>query len=262
MTLKKDEKINVLLHGPIGTGKTTSLKTVVDCGKELFILATEPGIHTIMGATSEEKVHWHYVQPAKTPWDVLIDNAEKINKLPMSALQGLPGLNKSGYVQFIEVLSTLADFTCDRTGKNFGPVDDWGPERVLAVDGLSGISKMSLQLVCGAKPIKTQPEWGVAQDNLRNLLDKLTSDTKCSFVMLAHTARKENKLDGGTYITVSTIGQALAPDIPKFFDEVVYANRIGTKFSWSTIEGNVDLKSRILPLEEDIKPDFSQIFGS
>lgn len=261
MTLKPDEKANILIEGPIGTGKTTSLITIPDCGKELFILACEPGIHTIMGDTDPEKVHWHYISPAKTDWDTLIDNAEKMNKLPMDALQKMPGMNKHEYRQFIEVLTTLANFKCDRTGEEFGAADDWGTDRVLAIDGLSGLSKMSLQLVCGAKPIKSQPEWLCAQDNLRNFLDKVTADTKCSTVLIAHTAKKENFITGGTHLTVSTIGQALAPDVPKFFDEVIFAERRADKFWWSTVEPNIDLKSRVLPLQDEIEPDFKLIFG-
>lgn len=270
MTLKTNEKANILLEGPIGTGKTSSLKTILnETDKELFVLATEPGIHTILGELAETdktgRVHWHYVSPAKVEWDTLLSNASQINKLPMEALQKT-NMSKSEYKQFIEVLSALADFTCQRPdcpcgNKSFGPVDSWGPERVLAIDGLTGLSKMAMDLVTGAKPIKTLPEWGVAQDNLRRLLDKLTTDTACSFVLIAHMDKKQNQITGGTYLTVSTLGQALAPDIPKFFDEVIYAYRQGDGFFWSTVEANTDLKSRILPLEEEITPTFAHFFG-
>lgn len=261
MPIKPDEKVNVLIEGPIGSGKTTSLKTIPECGKELFILATEPGITSILSDTDESKVHWHYVPPAKTSWETLIDNAEKVNKFPMDALQKMPGLNKGDYHQFIEVLSSLANFKCDRTGKEYGPVDALGPNCVLAIDGLTGLSKMAMQLVVGAKPIKTQPEWGVAQDNLRNFLDKFTSDTLCSTVLIAHTSKKEDRLNGGFITTVDTIGQALSPDVPKFFDEVIMAVRDGDKFHWSTMEARADLKTRLLTWEENIEPTFEHFFG-
>lgn len=260
--LKPDEKANILLTGVVGSGKTTSLRSIVeDCGKELFVLATEPGIHTILGDLPEDKCHWNFIPPAKVEWETLIDNAEKINKLQMDALQKLPGLNKTAYNQFIQVLNQLANFKCQRTGEEFGPTDDWGPERVLAIDGLSGLSRMAMDLVIGAKPIKTQPEWGVAQDNLLRLVNKLCDDTKCSFVLIAHLNRKEDKITGGTQLAVSTLGQALPPEIPKPFDEVVMSVRRGKEFKWTTLETNMDLKSRTLPLDDNLAADFSLIFG-
>lgn len=267
--LKPGEKANILIEGTIGTGKTTSLLTILtETDRELFIMATEPGIHTIMTGLTEEqdaRLHWHYVPSASTDWDILIENAELVNKLPMDALQKC-SMNRSEYQQFIQVYAGLADFTCQKPNcacgnKSFGPVDSWEADKVLTVDGLSGLNKMSADLTCGAKPIKTQPEWGVMQDNLRRMLDKLTSDTKCSFVLIAHMDRNKDELTGGTYLTVSTLGQKLAPDIPKFFDEVIYAYRQGAKFFWSTTETKTDLKSRILPLTDEITPTFKHFFG-
>ena len=43
-------KYNILLVGPIGTGKTTALRSIVEeCNKKLFVIATEPGIENILG---------------------------------------------------------------------------------------------------------------------------------------------------------------------------------------------------------------------
>ncbi len=254
-------KHNILLLGPIGTGKTTSLRTIIEnTEKELFIVATEPGIHTILGDLPEDRCHWHYIPQAKTDWDVLQKNARLINSLTMGQLQELKGMNRSEYGQFIEVLDTFADFHCDRCGGEYGMIDDWGEDRVLAVDGLTGLSIMSMDLTVGAKPIKTQPEWGVAMDNLERLIGKLTGDTRCNFVLISHMAREKNEVTGGTIRTVDTLGNKLAPKIPKPFDEVIEALRSGDKFFWSTVGSDVDLKSRVLPLSGELPPDFSQIF--
>lgn len=270
MPLRSDEKVNILLEGQIGTGKTSALKTILETtDKELFILACEPGIHTIMNEVPKEhqdRLHWHYVPPATTDWDILIDNAEKVNKLPMDALQKA-NMHRSDYQQFIQILSAMANFTCQKPdcacgNKEHGAVDSWDASRVIAIDGLTGLSKMAMDLVVGAKPIKTQPEWGVAQDNLRRFLDKMTSDTKCSFVLIAHMDKKIDQVNGGSYLTVSTLGQALAPDIPKFFDEVIYVYREGEKYFWSTVESRTALKSRLLPVSDEIKPTFAHFFGA
>ena len=253
-------KINVLLMGPIGTGKTESLKTLLDAGKELFIVSTEPGIESIMGDTDPDRIHWNYIPPATTEWDTLIQAAEATNKYPMDQLQKMQAPNRSDYTQFIEVYRTLSNYTCQRTGKEYGPVDDWDDSRALAVDGLSGLSRMAKQLTVGSKPIITRPEWGVMQGNLMNLLEKLIGDTKCTFVLTSHVSRQADEITGGTHITIDTLGKAINDEIPKPFDEVVCTKRDGGKFYWSTTEGNYDLKARKLPFSDELDPTFVQLF--
>jgi len=255
-------KYNVLLEGAIGTGKTTALKTIVDeTDKELFIIATEPGIDKILGETDPERVHWHYISPAKMDWETLLRNAHSVNSLTMDVLQKTPGQNRFEYQQFIEVLNTCANFVDDRTGKEFGMIDDFGEDKVLAIDGLSGLSDMAMHLVVGPKPIRSLPEWLVAQTTLLSFIKKLCSDTKCSFVLISHITREKDEVTGGTIITVSTLGKALAPEIIKPFDEIIYAYRDGTKFMWSTSQHDVDLKSRALPLSSELQPRFGQLFN-
>lgn len=255
-------KFNVLLMGQIGTGKTYSSRTLIteNLVDELFILSVEPGIHTIMGDMPKDRVHWKYVEPASTDWDTLIQAAELTNKYGAEQLQKMQWPQKQEYQQFLEVYRALSDFTCDRTGENFGPVDSWGPNRALVVDGLSGLSQMALQLVVGAKPIKSQPEWGMAQSNLMNLLNKLVYSTKCTFILNAHVTRQKDEVSGGTFVTLDAIGKAIAPDIPKPFDEVIFAWKDGSKFYWSTERDQTDLKARILPHGDKLPPNFSQLY--
>lgn len=258
-------KYNVLLLGPIGSGKTFSTYTLVEAGLELFFLSTEPGIYTTLREWEKRgydtsRVHVRYIPPAKTDWATLQKNAEFTNRYGPEQLQKLPSANKQDYMQFIDVVSSLANYIDERTGEEFGAVDDWDDSRALVVDGLSGLSRMARQLVVGAKPILTQPEWGVAMGNIQTLNEKLTGDTKCTFVMISHVEREKDEVSGGTHLTVSTLGNKLAPQLVKPYDEVVLAVRRGGDFFWSTTEGNVDLKSRSLGFSSEIKPDFKQLF--
>ena len=41
--------VNVLLMGPSGTGKTYSIGTLVDMGVEVFYLALESGMESLLG---------------------------------------------------------------------------------------------------------------------------------------------------------------------------------------------------------------------
>jgi len=257
-------KFNVLVMGPVSGGKTHSCRTLIteNLVDELFILATEPGIETIMGDMPTDRVHWKYIAPAATSWETMIQNAQYVNKWGPEQLQKMNWPNKGEYTQFIEVLKALSNFTCDRTGEEFGQVDEFGPNRALVLDGLSGLSKMAMDIVVGAKPVKTQPEWGIAQDNVRNILDKCCYETKCTFVLLAHVNRNKDEVTGGTYITIDTLGQKLAPDIPKPFDEVIYADRDRGKFKWATERANTDLKDRLLSFDSDLEPNFKLLWDA
>lgn len=252
-------KYNILLEGPIGTGKTHSLRTLVeDCDKKLFVVSTEPGIHNILGDLPEDKCHWAYISPAGRSWEIILDQSEKINRMTMEAITKQPKTHWEDYQQFLHVVERMANFVCDRTGEEFGPVDEFDESCALAVDGLTGLSQMASDLVVGPRLIKSQPEWGAAMAVIEEFVRKCVSDTKCTFVLVSHVDKEPDHVLGGHNITVSTLGQKLAPKIPKMFDEVVFTKRSEDNFVWSTIEPGVDLKTRVLGWQDDLKPTFAQ----
>lgn len=250
--------VKTMLMGGTGSGKTHAIRTLIDAGLEVFVLFTEPGMETVADVSSE-KLHWHYIPPAAPDWADMIDSANKINTMSLKSLSDMSDINKRKYGQFIEVLTTLSNFKCDRTGEFYGAVDDWDSSRVLVVDSLSGLSIMAMNLVTGSKPVKSMADWGMAVDNLERLTTKLCVDTKCHFVLIAHLERETDEVTGGVSLMASTLGKKLAPKLPRFFSEVIHVRREGDKFSWSTASFNVDLKTRYLPLKEGLPPTFVPI---
>lgn len=253
--------VNVLLMGASGTGKTHSLRTLVESGLEVFVLFTEPGMEVLADIPSD-KLHWHYIPPASPDWSDMIDSASKINKLSLKALSEMSDINKSKYTEFLDVLGSLANFKCDRTGLAYGAVDSWGPERVIVVDSLSGLSIMAMNLIAGSKPVKSIADWGVSVDNLERLLTKLCVDTRCHFVLTSHLERETDEVTGGTALMASTLGRKLGPKLPRFFSDTVHVKREGAKFSWSTATTNVDTKARNLPISADMPPSFVPIIAN
>lgn len=250
---------NTLLLGATGTGKTYALRTFLDAGVTPFILSTEPGIESTLGDLDSSKLHWHYIPPASIGWDELMDSARKINSFDIKALSGLSDINKRKYQQFMEVIAQCNNFTCQRTGEEFGDVSTWGPDRAFVIDSLSGLNIMAMNLVVGSKPMKAMADWGIAMDNLERLITKLTTDTRCYFVLTAHVEREIDEVTGGTSIMASTLGRKLAPKIPRFFDDVVMCVKEGASFYWSTTAHGADLKNRNLPLSAKIPPTFAEI---
>lgn len=246
--------------GGTGTGKTTALRTLVEAGVEVRALFTEPGYAahpSLAGLTCERGLHWHYVPPARASFDVMIENARKINTLTFESLSQLKtGMNKQEYGQYIELLESLANYTCDRCGAELGSIDQWDNRYALYLDSLSGVNVMALDLVVGAKPTRSPGEWGVAMDTLEKLITQLCCGMMCHVVITSHIERETNEVTGATQIMVGTLGRRLAPKLGRFFDDVILAQREGAKYSWSTAALNVDLKGRTLPIADGIEPSF------
>ena len=259
--------VNILVEGPTGTGKTTCLKTLADAGLEVFVLFTEAGLESFVGAWTDfgkpvpENVHWHVVKRPAANFESMAADASRINTLALESLAKLMDPNRSKHTQFIELLTALADFPDDRTGKKFGPVDHWGTGRVLAMDSLTGVNPIAMSLVVGGKPVKSQSDWGIAMDQIEKIVRQLTDGCRCHFVLTAHVEREIDQVFGGVKLTVSTLGRALAPKIPPMFSDVVLSYREGPKFFWSTDNAQADLKARNLPIQSGLAQDFTQIMA-
>jgi hypothetical protein len=257
--------VNVLIEGPTGTGKTTSLSTLAAAGLEVFCLFTESGLESLIGAWADygkeipPNVHWHVLSKPDADFNVLANSATQINTLALEALAKMSDPQRSKHNQFIQLLRALTDFEDHRTGRKFGAVDSWGTGQVLALDSLTGINPIALSLVVGGKPVKSQSDWVIAQDQIEKLLRKLCDGCRCHFVLTAHVEREVDQVFGGVKLTVSTLGKALAPKIPPMFSDVVLSYREGAKFYWSTDNAQADLKARNLPIRSGIAQDFGQI---
>jgi len=247
----------IMLVGDTGTGKTYALRTLIAAGITPFIIAFE--YPDILEDLPADKCHWHYIPPAMPKWDVLLDNAKKITLYSNEALQKLPGLNKDKYTQWYEVLNTCANFKCDRDGKEYGDVAEWGADRALIIDGLSGLSIVSMDLAIGAKPVISQPDWGTAMGNLERFHNVCCTALKCWYILIAHLEPEKDEVSGGVVLMASTLGKKLAPKLPRPLTDIIHAKRTGTDFTWSTISPNVALKARNLPLSDKLRPDFGQI---
>lgn len=250
---------NTLLLGASGTGKTYAIRTFIEAGITPFILCTEPGIESTLGDLPKDKCHWHYVAPAAPDWAELFDSAKQINTLSYKTLAEKSDMNKRKYGQFLEIINLCNNFTCDRTGESFGDIATWGPDRVFVLDSLSGLNTMVMNLVVGSKPTKSMTDWMVAMDSLERFLTTLVTSLQCFFVLTAHLERETDETTGGVQLMAATLGRKLAPRLPRYFDDVIMAKRDGAIFSWSTAAHNVDLKTRNLPLAENLLPSFVPI---
>jgi hypothetical protein len=266
MSTENEVGFNCLLEGPSGTGKTYSLGTLAEIGGlEVFCLFLESGQETLYGYFTDkgkplpDNVHIHHLQTATASFKELLDSAKKTNTLPYEALTKMIDPYRNRYDGYFKILECLNNYVDQRTGESFGPVDSWGTDRVLVIDGLSGINRAAMQLVVGGRATRSKPDWGQAQFYVEELLQGLTNGCRCHVILIGHIEREIDELLGGQKITVSTLGQKLSPKIPQMFSDVILSKRDGNKFIWSTADVGVDLKSRNLPLSANLPPDFGAI---
>jgi hypothetical protein len=259
--------VNVLIEGPTGTGKTHSIGTLVESDPklEVFFLALESGMESLLGYFTDKgkpippNLHWHALGQPEGGFAALAKGAEQIGALSQDALYKIQDFERHKKNNFFKTINVLANFTDQRTGQSFGPVDSWGPNRAIVIDGLTGLGNFAMSMVIGNKPVKSQADWGIAQTPVENTLRLLTDGCKCHFVLLSHVEREVDQVMGGVKVTVSSLGRALPPKIPPMFSDVILAVRNGTVWTWSTANTLCDLKTRNLPVADNIPPNFKQI---
>lgn len=246
----------VLLMGDSGTGKTHAIQTLIPSGITPMVMFLEQGMETIGPIFDGKKAHYRFIKAHNANWGQLKEIAKAINQMSLKTLSDMQDNNRSKYVGFMEVISACNQFKCDCCNIDHGDVSTWGPDKALCIDGLSGLSDMAMALGIGMKPVRSLPDWGIAQNTIKMLLGPLCSDTRCTLVMIAHVDREKDELTGGTTLMVKTLGAKLAPDIPKMFSDVIMAERSGAKFTWSTATSNSVTKTRNLEIRAGLDPSF------
>lgn len=247
--------LNILLLGPSGTGKTSAIGTFLEAGITPFCLFSEPSFE-ILGKKlcNTGPIHWKYIPPAAPSWDDMLESARMINSFDFKTLSSLEAIKKAKYQQFMDLIVANNNFVCDICKKSFGDVSKWGTDRVIVDDSLSGINTMAMNLVVGSKPMKSKPDWGMAMDNLERYVQAKCVNKRCHYMLIGHLDKELDEISGMTRTMVATLGQKLAPKIPRFFSDVIMAKRDGTKFTWTTTETGAELKARNLPYADNLLP--------
>lgn len=159
----------------------------------------------------------------------------------------------------MKVLGAMMDFRDERTGKSFGNIATWGTDKVFVIDSLSGLTIASRQNVAGNRPALAPPDYGLAQRQIESLINQICVAFRCHFVLVAHAEREIDPVMGGQKIMASTIGKALAPNLPRYFTDSILTKRATTNFTWDTADSQAVLKARNLPIAAGLPPSFEPL---
>lgn len=253
--------IKALLIGGPGSGKTYSIRTLVDAGITPMCLFTENSFD-VLGDVPADRLHWAYIPPNKGGLPSLMDAARRASTMGTDQLQKINDLTRAQTNSFQPILEMLMNFKCQRTGQTFGNISTWGTDRALVVDSLSGVAIAATKLAVGEKYALTQPEYQILMKTIENLVNFLCTDLHCHLVMTAHAEREVDEVNGGVKIYPSVPGRKLAPVLSRYFTDVVLAKRQGDKFLWDSADSQADLKVRNAPIKADLPPSFVPLVDS
>lgn len=257
----------VLLMGPPGSGKTTSIVTALKAGMKVYVVFTEAGQQALMKSltvhkvTEEEKkrLFFCYVKPGASSFKTLKEQADKVNKsMEFGKMEG--GVRTS-YNQLVKVMELCANFI-DQNGVVHGSIENFKADCAVFVDGLSGLSDMAMKLTIGAKPVATLQDWGVAIKQVDDFMQQF-ANIDAMVCVLAHVAMERDEVTGKIQQYANTLGKQLGPKLGRHFGEVILTSfKEAEGPRWATIDTGADLKATFLPHKKGLAADFKPLIDA
>lgn len=252
-----------IVMGAPGTGKTTSIATLLKMGFKVYGLFTEQGVGNLLkacrsyGCTKEDmdRLYYAYIPPGGSSFSELASSSKTIQQA--TEFGKIPTPSRRNFGQLIQCINLCNDFV-DQHGVSHGSIDALDVDCVFFVDGMSNLAKMAMQLTVGMKPAKTLQDWGVAIDSLENFENQITT-IRASFVLLAHIEREVDETSKNIFITVATLGVKYPLRIGRNYHDVILTDNKKGVFSWATISRDCQLKFTYLPAAEQLEPTFEPL---
>lgn len=201
----------LLLIGDSGTGKTGSLASLAVAGYKLFILDFDNGL------------------------DVLVNN---IKRLKPSALANVEFESLRDRIKSISPAGITFHGVPDAFSKAMKLLDTWGgqkpaafgPDCIIVIDSLTFLSEAAFNWATALNPSAKDRRqiYGAAQDAIENMLALLTGpDFQTNVIVISHVKYMERP-DGTTKGYPTSVGAALSPKIPAYFNSVALCETSGT----------------------------------
>lgn len=238
---QSNEFTKCLIQGDSGTGKTGALASLAGAGYKLRILDYDNGLDVLK-------------QYILKDFPGAIDNVE-YRTLRDKRKAGAEGPIIDGtpraFVDGIKMLDKWKYRTADGDDVDLGIPADWGPDCVLVMDSLTRFSDAAFDFREPLAPksrdgkFDMRSVYGDAQSAVENVLALLTSESfRTNVIVIAHTRYIDNP-DGTKKGYPTSVGSALSPKIPSYFNTVLLCEtKAGGKRTLQTVAtAMIDLKN-------------------
>lgn len=239
------ETTKLLLLGDSGAGKTALLASLANAGYNLRIIDLDGGLDVLSAYLKPEA--WGRVSFVTVP-----GNDKNAWNVATNMSRNWVVRNSKG-----------------ETVENFGPIEQWTPNDVLAIDSGSFWSSACLKKILDEKGIDPSAGsfdirlYSVLADRMEDEISRLTSpNVKCNVVLTAHLRRVAD--DRKVYHTVPSFeGQILPREVPKYFNNMFLVKKKidGTPIIQTQASTEMSLKctAPAVVLKEEA-PDLGNIF--
>ena len=239
-THSESKPIKMLFIGDSGTGKTGALVSLVKAGYNLVILDFDNGLDILVNLLLEEPNADELL--ARVTYETCTDSLKAVNGTLV------PNGQPKAYSKAMKLLSLWK--TDD---EDLGAATSWDKKTILVVDSLTFMSKAIFRYVDFINNFKDPRQtYGESMKLIENTLGLLYSDAvQCNVIITSHISyiEAENGVNKGY---PSSIGKALSPTIPRYFNTVLQAKVTGAgaaaKRTIRTVpDGSIDLKTAVVP---------------
>jgi len=230
----------MLLIGDSGTGKTGALASLVKAGYELVILDFDNGLDILVSLLEKEPNAKELL--ARVSYSTCTDKMKSVSGLMVP--EGVPKA-------FSKAMNLLSNWKTE--DEDLGPLSTWGSNRILVVDSLTFLSKAAFRWVEGINFSNDgRAIYGEAQKRVEGCLGMLYSDAvKCHVIVTSHISY----IDADNNITKgypSSIGRALSPQIPRYFNTMLQVKVRGAGATAKRViltvpDGLIDTKAPVAP---------------
>jgi hypothetical protein len=211
---QSNDYTKLLIEGDAGSGKTGALTSLVKAGYKLRILDYDNGLETLKQYVLKEC-------PDKIGNVEFRTLRDEIKSTP----DGPAVLKPTAFIAGTKMLDRWK-YTLDGKETDLGVPAEWGPECILVLDSLTFFSDAAFDFRAPLVPRSRDGKhdqravYKDAQDAVEYILRQLTSEgMRTNVIVISHVKYVDNP-DGTRKGYPSSVGSALSPEIPRFFNSV------------------------------------------
>lgn len=255
--------IKTLLVGHSGAGKSGALASLAAAGYNLRILDYDNGLPVLKDYLTNPNSIYVKQNPAcatNVRFRTLTDSKKNVGGT-------LQTKSAKAWSEGMKLLTHWKE-TDPTTGEitDLGPLETWTTKDILVIDSLTKMSdaaynfhlQMNGRLLSGYSEDTYGKDVGATQRLIKGLLDLLNDEgTACNVILISHLSISDEvgralkpKEDGHAF--PSSIGKALGPQIPRWFNNMLFVKEVGTKrqifTDFQTTDGNVVSTKSSAPL--------------